>query len=63
MRSAEALADSLQKADPARAYRRATWKLRVKLMMKNLKCPFMYVPALRRLVMRSGLTALRMVPR
>ena len=63
MRSAEALADSLQKADPAQAYRRATWKLRVKLMMKNLKCPFMYVPALRRLVMRSGLTALRMVPR
>lgn len=63
MLSAEALAGSLRKEDPARAYRRATGKLRVKLLMKKLKCPFMYVPVLRRLVMRSGLTALRVVPR
>ena len=63
MRSAEVLADSLSKGNPARAYRRATRMLRVKLLMKNLKCPFLYVPALRRLVMRSGLTALRVVPR
>lgn len=61
--SAEALSRSLDACDPARAYRRATRRLRAKLLLKNFKCPFMYAPALRRLVMRSGLTALRVTPK
>ena len=39
-------------------YRRATWKLRLKLFSKVLKCPFMYEPFLRRAVMRSGLKSI-----
>ncbi|MBQ9938372.1 MAG: FAD-binding protein [Oscillospiraceae bacterium] len=41
-------------------YRRATAKLRCKLLFKLLKCPFMYSPLLRRLVMASGLEALKL---
>ena len=56
--SAEALAESLGKPRPLAAYRRATRHLRWKLLAKNLKCPFMYNPLLRRLVLRSGLTSI-----
>ena len=48
----------LQSAE--RAYRRAAWKLKLKLWLKCFKRIFMYVPWLRRLVMRSGLMAIRM---
>ena len=40
---------------PNRAYERQTAHLRCRLGLKNLKCPFMYQPALRRLVMESGI--------
>lgn len=40
---------------PNKAYLRATRAIRAKLTLKIMKCPFMYFPPLRRLVMRSGL--------
>jgi len=58
LRSAEALAQALKTADPQAAYRKATRDLMLKVLGKSLKCPFMYVPWLRRRVMRSELTAL-----
>ena len=36
-------------------YRKATLKLRLKLFSKVLKCPFMYKPLLRRMVMKSNI--------
>ena len=45
-----------------RRYRRKTLPIRLKLFLKVLKCPFMYRPFLRRLVMQSGLRAIRIVP-
>lgn len=57
--SARVLAESLQAPDPLRAYRRGTRRLRAKLLAKNLKCPFMYQPLLRDLVLRSGLTSIQ----
>lgn len=39
-------------------YDAATRKMRAKILMKRLKCPFMYQPFLRKLVMKSGLTAI-----
>lgn len=56
--SAQALAESLTAPDPLRAYRRRLRRLRWKLLAKNLKCPFMYQPLLRDLVLRSGLTSI-----
>lgn len=61
--SATALAASLTARRPQRAYRAKTRSLRLKLALKNLKCPFMYVPFLRALVLRSGLSSIRVVPR
>ena len=56
--SAAALAASLERPRPLAAYRRATRRLRWRLLAKNLKCPFMYNPLLRRLVLKSGLTSI-----
>ena len=56
--SGQALAKSLSAPDPLRTYRALTAKLRWKLLLKNLKCPFMYQPFLRDLVLRSGLTSI-----
>lgn len=56
--SAVALWESLEERDVGRAYFRRTRILRWKLALKNLKCPFMYQPALRRAVMASGLSAI-----
>ena len=61
--SACALAESLQEADPLRAYRKKLRRLRGKLLAKNLKCPFMYHPLLRDLVLRSGLTSIEVSAR
>ncbi len=47
-------------AQAARAYRRAARKLKGKLWLKCFKRLFMYVPWLRRAVMRSGLMAIHM---
>jgi len=52
------LSDSPQRL--AAAYSRATLPLRIKLLLKLLKCPFMYQPFLRRLVMASGLQSIKM---
>jgi len=60
--SAVSLADSFS-AKPSRrsaVYRRKTICLRLKLMLKTLKCPFMYTPFLRRIVMWSGLSSMRL---
>ena len=56
--SAAALAASLKSRRPLDAYRRATRHLRWRLLAKNLKCPFMYAPPLRHLVLKSGLTSI-----
>jgi flavin-dependent dehydrogenase len=44
--------------DPQSAYRKATRGLRFKLFLKMLKCPFLYRPRLRSLVMKSGMRAI-----
>lgn len=63
--SAVALAASLGEdlPDSHARYRRKTWKLRLKLFLKNMKCPFMYNPLLRKLVMASGLSSVDMYAR
>lgn len=61
--SAVALSDSLASHNPLRAYKKATRLLRFRLLLKNLKCPFMYVPWLRALVMKSGLSTIHVVQR
>ncbi len=50
-----ALTSSIE--NKAKAYARKTLGLRLKLLSKNLKCPFMYQPLLRKAVLRSGLTS------
>ncbi|MBQ8445607.1 MAG: FAD-binding protein [Opitutales bacterium] len=68
MDSAEILADILSCAgmltpekfpELAEHYRKRSRKLRLKLLTKILKNPFMYQPTLRNLVMRSGIAAER----
>lgn len=56
--SAVALSSALGKRNENAAYKKSTLRLRIKLTAKMLKSPFMYRPLLRRLVMRSGLTAI-----
>ena len=58
MNSARALAESLESPGALAAYRRRTARLRWKLLAKNLKCPFMYEPHLRALVLQSGVTSI-----
>lgn len=43
---------------PNRRYHAATRGIRLKMMAKLVKCPFMYQPTLRKWVMQSGLTAI-----
>lgn len=58
--SAKALCECiLSGGDVARSYRRATLKLRWKMLCKCVKRLFMYVPFLRRLVMGSGLMSIK----
>ena len=45
-----------------RKYRSKTKHIRFKLFFKVLKCPFMYNSFLRKLVMKSRLQAIRIVP-
>lgn len=58
IRSGAALWQASHDSDMEMGYRRRTAALRWKLALKNGKCPFMYQPFLRRLVMASGLTAI-----
>lgn len=59
MRCGELCAMSLKKPDPVGEYLKLTQKLRFKLWLKILKCPFMYRPALRKAVMVSGINSLK----
>lgn len=59
IKSAVALSESLAFGKSAlKAYRRKTLSLRLRLCAKNLKCPFMYWPRLRALVMKSGISSI-----
>lgn len=59
MRCGEYAAMALESKDPCREYRRMAGKLKFKLFIKMLKCPFMYNPVLRRAVMLSGVKSLK----
>ena len=43
-----------------RKYKRKTIRLRTWLILKNIKCPFMYNPFLRKLVMKSGIDSIKL---
>lgn len=58
LESAIMLRDALISDDPRRSYDRACRALRRKIGVKLLKCPFMYDPSLRKLVMKSGLQSI-----
>lgn len=62
--SARKLAEILNKGakEPNAAYCRATWPLRLKLLAKIWKCPFIFSPLLRKLVMLSGLKSVAVWP-
>jgi flavin-dependent dehydrogenase len=47
--------------NPNRAYRIKTLPIRIKLLGKCLKVPFMYWPFLRKCIMKSGLRAIQVV--
>ena len=57
LESAEALADALNARHPEaeRAYLRNTRSLRLRLLEKTAKSPFIFYPPLRRLIMASGI--------
>ncbi|MCL1823485.1 MAG: FAD-binding protein [Oscillospiraceae bacterium] len=42
-----------------RQYKKATRKIRIKLIFKMFKCPFLYSPFLRKIIMRSGLKSIK----
>lgn len=58
--SARALSEALNHNpdDPQKSYRKRTLKIRMRLLLKQLKSPFMYDPLLRTLVMKSGLQSI-----
>lgn len=61
LESAMSLADALVSENPNRKYIKNTLKIRLKLRIKELKCPFMYNPVLRRLVMKSGIRSVEAI--
>ncbi len=66
--SALALADAFNKEDAndaravLRRYRQTTAGLRQKVLHKGWKARILYTPVLRKLIMRSGISALDLVP-
>lgn len=64
--SGEALADAFNKLGSDRSpkihnfYLRKTLKLKIKILLRCIKRPFMYNKHLRKLVMKSGLTSIKM---
>ena len=50
-----------EEKDPNLAYRRKTRKIRLKLFAKYLKTPFLYIPFTRKLIMKSGLSAISVI--
>ncbi len=61
LNSAVALAEALENPEPHRCYSLLTLGLRLRLTAKLVKCPAMYWPWLRRLVLRSGVQALELL--
>jgi flavin-dependent dehydrogenase len=61
MESAYQLSRALEKEQTDRFYRAYTRKIRGKLLLKILKCPFLFQPTLRRLVMASGLSSVQVI--
>ncbi len=59
MRCGEYAAMAFEGRDPCAEYRAKTQKLRFKLFLKMLKCPFMYNPILRKMVLCSGIKSLK----
>ena len=59
IRTGALLARTLNAGGKAVQYRRAAGSLRRKLSLKLLKCPVLYRPALRRIVMQSGIRSIR----
>ncbi len=60
METADALSTAFRRGgDILKTYKRLTLKLRLKLFAKLFKLPFMYLPFLRRLVMRSRFLAIK----
>lgn len=51
-----------ESGDPNRLYCRRMRKIKHRLVMKNLKSPFMYFPPLRRVVMGSGIASIKVLP-
>lgn len=62
IRTGSLLARVLNAGTGAAQYRRATGSLRRKLSGKLLKCPALYQPVLRRIVMQSGIGSIRTEP-
>ncbi|MBE6895602.1 MAG: FAD-binding protein [Ruminococcaceae bacterium] len=60
MYSAEALAIAMRKKNIIKSYRKSTFKLRFSILLKSVKCPFMYMPLLRKAVMKTGFTSLKL---
>lgn len=59
--SAVALTDAIKKGGRIQKnYARNVALLKAKLFMKNFKCPFMYNPLLRKIVMKSGVSSLKL---
>ncbi|MGI5839622.1 MAG: FAD-binding protein [bacterium] len=50
-----------RKANPCAAYRRKTLALRLKLFLKALKCPFLFYPPLRKMIMLSGIDSIDVI--
>jgi len=61
--SAKILSKAIDTPYPNKNYHRMTRSIRAKLLLKLLKCPFMYHPLLRRIVMLSGLQSIDVTPR
>lgn len=59
--SAKILADILNqnKKSAVKVYEKKLIPMRIKIFTKVLKCPFMYVPALRKLIMKSGFSSIK----
>ena len=60
--SARLLAQAIKTQNPNKSYHKLTGTIRLKLLLKRLKCPFMYHPLLRRWVMKSGLQTIEVTP-
>ena len=63
--SARILADILNqnKSNADKVYGMKIIPMRIKIFAKVLKCPFMYTPALRKLVMKSGFSSIKITKR